>query len=332
MKIALIVIMILLSQKSFSQNANTEIIPTLNHKLNGNTLLYCPTFEISWYNLKQSLFHGEDIEIAHSPFYIKSLNAFSGDVSSLNSKNCLFYSGMVVPSTADSLNKLIGESFPGITTDFTKFIDKIISYACIDLKFSYQKSFNISEEPLVFDGQKVKSFGIKYDPDEFYEIGKQVNIIDYQSDENFILEIGLSNKEYEIYLAKVPSLENISEIYNRVFSRIKTGKRDTLFTNDVLQIPVIDLETKKIYSELMNKNFKNSCCKKLSLNYAFQSIRFKIDEKGVDFTSEATEDIFCMPKHVMIFNKPFLILIKDVTSVTPLFVGWIENSEYMIKK
>ena len=332
MKETLVIILILISQITFSQDNKTVITPTINHELDGENILYCPTFEISWINLKQSLFEGEDIKIKSSPYYLKYLNDSKVNLEDFSSTQSLTYSGIVSQAIADSLNKIKNRQFSQIETNFSEYIGSLISYACIDLKLKYKTDFEIMHYPLVFDSNKVKSFGIKFNPYDHKEIGKQVSVIDYKNEDNFIVELKLNDKDYELYLAKVPSEENVYEIYNQVNLRIEKGIRDTLFFNDYLQIPIIDFDLKRVYSELMNKNFKNKCCNDLYFNSVYQSIKLRMDEKGVDMVSESLEEVFCVAKHFMIFNKPYMILIKKSDSDLPIFVGWIENSEFMIKE
>jgi len=330
MKETLVIILILISQITFSQDNKTVITPTIHHELDGKNILYCPTFEISWTNLRESLFEGEDIKIKPSPDYLKHLNDSKVKLEEFNSSHSLAYSGIVSQAIADSLNKIRNRQFYQIETDFSDYIGSLISYACIDLKLKYKTDFEIMHYPLDFDSNRVKSFGIKYNPYDHKEIGKQVSVIDYKNEDDFVVELKLNDTDYELYLAKVPSKENIHEIYNQVNLRIETGIRDTLVFNDYLQIPIIDFDLKRIYSELMNKNFKNKCCNDLYFNSVYQSIKLRMDEKGVDMVSESLEEVFCVPKHFMIFNKPYMILIRKLDTDLPIFIGWIENSEFMI--
>lgn len=330
MKEILITILILLFQFSYSQDMDTEIIPVLNHELNGKNILYCPTFEISWYNLQQTFFNGENIIVENSPDYLKYLNDTKVNINDYSLTNSLIFSGIVKSRTADSLNSIKERDFPEIQTNFTDYIGSLISYACIDLKLKYQTSFQIWN-PTRFNGISVESFGFQYNPEDNLESGKQVSIIDYKGPDDFIIEISLSNDDFELYLAKIPPEKNVCEIYNQAKSRIRNGKRETLVNRDILQIPIIDLNTKRIYTELMNIGFKNKCCQEQSLDFAFQSIKFRMDEKGVDMISESISGWRDPPKHRMVFNRPFLIIIMNKQSNSPIFLGWIENSQFMIK-
>jgi hypothetical protein len=333
MKNSLIILFCLITNILFSQDLKTEIIPTLKQELNGNTLLYCPAFEISWNNLKQYQFKGKNIKIKNAPDYLRDINESEININNFNIEQMLILSGIVTPSLADSFNIINDRKFPSNTINFSDYIGSIISYACINMELKYQTDFEIVDHPLWWNGKNIKSFGLLYDSDLNWKIGKQISIIDFKSNDDFIVEIELRNKEHELFFALVPSNENITGIYSQVESRIQNGKRDTLVDRDILQIPVIDLDVTRLYTGLINKKIKNKGCEEFVFRSVSQSIKLKIDETGVDFYSDAVvEEVFSIPKHTMIFDRPFMILIRDVESKEPIFIGWFENSEYMIKK
>jgi serine protease inhibitor len=75
----------------------------------------------------------------------------------------------------------------------------------------------------------------------------------------------------------------------------------------------------------------------LSILLALQNIRFQMTEKGVVLQSEARMEIGCAaepqlpPAHVMIFDKPFLLMMARAKSKRPYFACWIANPELLVK-
>ncbi len=82
-------------------------------------------------------------------------------------------------------------------------------------------------------------------------------------------------------------------------------------------------------------------CNKLAyvISKAYQQISFKLDRGGAEVQSkseivvstESARKIAKNPKN-MIFNKPFLVLLKRKDNPNPYFYSWIENSELMLEK
>ena len=38
-----------------------------------------------------------------------------------------------------------------------------------------------------------------------------------------------------------------------------------------------------------------------------------------------------VPKHKMVFNKPFLVLLERTGATTPYFAVWVDNAELLIQ-
>ena len=73
----------------------------------------------------------------------------------------------------------------------------------------------------------------------------------------------------------------------------------------------------------------------LFLLRAVQSTKFVMNEKGVELKSESSMSFGCAkhmepePKHRMIFDKPFLILMERNRSKVPYFALWVDNPEIL---
>jgi hypothetical protein len=74
----------------------------------------------------------------------------------------------------------------------------------------------------------------------------------------------------------------------------------------------------------------------LRLLMALQIIRFQMDEVGVRLKSEAVMHFGCSaeyrpkPQHVMIFDKPFLLMLSRAGAKQPYFAVWVENAELLV--
>jgi hypothetical protein len=70
---------------------------------------------------------------------------------------------------------------------------------------------------------------------------------------------------------------------------------------------------------------------------ASQRIYFDLNEEGVTLESEAAMTFGCSaqppprPRHIMIFDKPFLIIMRRAGANQPYFATWIDNAELLIK-
>jgi hypothetical protein len=70
---------------------------------------------------------------------------------------------------------------------------------------------------------------------------------------------------------------------------------------------------------------------------AMQNTRFQLDEKGVRLRSESHLTFGCAaqykppPSHVMVFDKPFLIMLTRAGAKAPHFALWVDNPEVLVQ-
>ena len=202
---------------------------------------------------------------------------------------------------------------------------------------------------LVFDNQKVTSFGVNgYDD---YEKLKTVKIIYYKNDNNFIIKLLPKEREHEIILFKTSeSFNSIAEMTTEIkklteigISEIKNDKINWKYyinEEDELIIPKFNFNIETNYTSLEGNNF-NAEKQNYIIEKALQRTAFKLDESGAIIESEAEIEVAAVeeieeiekpkPKK-MIFDKPFLILLKRKDAKNPYFGLWTTNTELMIKE
>ena len=105
-------------------------------------------------------------------------------------------------------------------------------------------------------------------------------------------------------------------------------------------MPEFNFNIETNYSTLEGNNFKSNK-QNFKIERAWQRTAFILDESGAEIESEAefeavTEEIeeeYEKPKpKKMIFDKPFLILLKRTDPQNPYFGLWTINTELMIKE
>jgi hypothetical protein len=73
----------------------------------------------------------------------------------------------------------------------------------------------------------------------------------------------------------------------------------------------------------------------LMLLSAVQNIRFQMNEKGVVLRSEAEVHFGCaamapMPEHIMVFDRPFMVMMLKKDAPLPYFALWVDNAELLV--
>lgn len=117
------------------------------------------------------------------------------------------------------------------------------------------------------------------------------------------------------------------DAHERLSPRLNQG-------SEVLRIPKIDLEVLHRYSELVNKQLLNQGCQDYFIAEALQAIKFRLDEKGADLSSEAAIEMtlgYVVQPRRFVFDRPFLLCLKERESQVPYLAVWVDNSEFLVR-
>jgi hypothetical protein len=80
----------------------------------------------------------------------------------------------------------------------------------------------------------------------------------------------------------------------------------------------------------------NTPVKNLVTSEVKQLVRFQLNEKGAVLKSEATIAVAALAiarplnLHIMVFDKPFLILMKQARAPRPYFALWVGNASLLV--
>ena len=307
--------------KELSEFEKTEFIPTLEHKVaKDKNTIYCATFLFAWEELTKSF---NSIEFPED----------NTDIVLLNKSNSF---KNVLKKDEYKISQEVDGDFVNIKAEFNKSLP-------FELKLQSFKN------KLTFKGQKVSSFGVH--GNDSYEQLKIVKIIYYKDDNNFIIKLLPKDKKHEIILFKTDEVFNsIAEMTLEIEKLTEIGKAEVkneknswkyyYDVEDLVIIPKFSFNIQTNYKTIEGTSFAADG-ENYDIIKAWQRTAFILDESGAEIESEAeieyvTEEIeedYEKPKpKKMIFDKPFLILLKRTDAKNPYFGLWTTNSELMIKE
>lgn len=326
-----------------SQLKNTVMVPYLSAGIQkGQNLVYCSTFQLAWNELRNNIIK-DDIKIDGNPEisdYLNSSHVSKGDLF----EDCyVAKAGLKKDDIINTINKELRKKF-GISavqldSNTIENPDDILAYAYLNKKISFKYLFEDLDNLLTFQtesGKKsVESFGIRmYQNNAGYDkMITQVDIIDYQSDDDFIIKLHGENPEDEIILAKTDPEDTLQDTVQVVEKRIKSGSTCSIDANDKLWIPVINFNLNKHYDELENKGIINSKFTGYYIKEALQNLRFRLNKGGAETESgaklELTLGVTPRKEKNLIFDKPFLVYLKEKDKTYPYVAIWVDNAEIM---
>ncbi len=324
--ISLIVLFGCNSDREFSERKNlsefnkTIFVPTLEHKItNDSNYIYCATLLFAWDEIRKQI---------ESPLTISEKDY---DLNLVH--NSSTFEDVLKSEEYDASGEIDG--------------DKIKARAVFKKSLPYKnKLINFNGE-LTFDGQRVSSFGVRgFDS---YKLLRIIEIMYYKNDDDFIIKLLPENTEHEILLFKTTKeFHSLVEMKNEIEKLTLLGQSESknektnwkyqLSEDDKVVIPKFDFNIETNYTGLEGCRF-NTKDQNFLVTKAWQSTAFIFDENGAKIKSEsvfeaATEEMDedrPKPKK-MIFDKPFLILLKRVDADNPYFGLWTSNAELMIKE
>lgn len=306
--------------KKLSEYKKTQFIPTLEHKIsNDKNSVYCATLLFAWDEIRKQI--NSPFTISNDYFDLKLLN------NSTSFENVLKNNEYEVSGEVDG--------------------DIITARAEFNKSLPFELKLQNFKNKLAFDGQKVSSFGVN--GNDSYEQLEIVKIIYYKNDNNFIIKLLPKDKEHEIILYKTDqSFNSVAEMTKEIDSLTEIGKTEKknekikwkyyYKEEDIVIIPKFKFNIETNYTTLEGNNFKSKK-QNFQIERAWQRTAFILDESGAEIESEAKEiteaieEMYEKPKpKKMIFDKPFLILLKRTDAKNPYFSLWITNTELMKKE
>lgn len=308
--------------------------------VNGKNLLYCSTFQIAWNAFCDDIIK-EPLRLKGNPLIAQMLNKRLTGKEDISEDCYLSMAGFNKDGIVEKIKQALKEKFnetPGIDISLSR-PDDILSYAFLLKDLKFKKDFESLDKPIMFNGSiPVQAFGIKeYAYDEGHmSLGEQVSVLYYNNDSDFIVGLKSVSPKDEIIVAKIVPQKTMLEAINSVFNRINTAQPSSLKEKETLQIPKLDFDVLHSYSELVAKDVLNKGFESYSIAKAIQSIRFRLNEKGALLKSEAAM-VFKMailtekPRN-FIFDKPFLICLKEKGAKYPYFAMWVDNAELLLKE
>jgi len=330
-------------QINSSELSKTTVTSYLQEGMPANkNVLYCSTFQIAWDRLCDDILD-EPLQLSGDPVAAKMLNERLTGEDDISEACYVAMAGYNRDNIVDEIVKALKEKFdekPGLDLALNN-PDDILAYAFLLKDLKFDEEFESLQRPIRFNGSTpVQAFGIKkYAFSKAHnKLSGQLDILDYKNDDDFIIGLRSDSPDDEIILAKVSAKSTLLETIRSVLGRISNKPPSKIREDERLNIPKLDFDVLHLYKGLMGKQFLNKGFEKHFIAKAVQSIRFRLNEKGALLKSEAAMIAPTMapgapPKiRNFIFDKSFLILLKEKGTQYPYFAMWVDNTELLLKE
>ena len=294
--------------------------------------VWCITFQLVWNDFMDKITNGKPVElVGGNPPLVDELNKKLYTAEDISENSYYKVQGEVSPALKRQIEKAIYKKFKE-KSDIIGMVNwnaknAYIFYAMLKKEFNFLTPFEILSSAPFNDSENVKYFGIKKTSDD--KLRDNVDVLFYNGDE---YAVKLTTKENEdVILYRTEKTDDFATLFDFVMNNSKPEK---FATSDTLKIPNIDINKMISYNELCNK--KVSGTDKV-ITQAIQTIKFKLDNKGGSLKSEAIIGLMRTSlapdnsRHFL-FDKPFVLFLKEQGKDKPYFATRIENTEFLVKE
>jgi len=309
----------------------------------GKNVVWCATFQLAWNELCQAI--GEDVRLNKPVPMVAALNRKSVTRDALDDASYVAEAGMIGDGLVERIEKGLARKFRGAARptlhDQLRALppDGWGAYAYLFKQLLFQTAFTQMDYPMVFDDEhngdhNVAAFGIGcYSPEAAASgaMGRQVAILDYRDYDDFVIELQTRSKDDRLILAMVRPAKTLGATAEGVWRRVERTKPQRMVLSDRLEIPVLDFDLARAYSEIVDLHVvsNNKRVDGQRVVFANQTIRFRLDERGAVVKSEAATGLFGGGR-AYIFSRPFLILLRRRQAKAPYLAMWIGNAELLV--
>ncbi|MFH4355000.1 MAG: hypothetical protein WDW21_05670 [Neisseriaceae bacterium] len=235
------------------------------------------------------------------------------------------------PQTVQLINREVKEKFPQKTfSDLNLLLGDrdFLAYAYLFKTVKYKSPF--AKDQLSFAGQPVDAFSAKN-----MTMRKNVSLLDYRNDDQFIVRLALQNEGEELYLVKGYSLTSADQLVALLGSK-KDNPLVPLNSRDEFKAPKLVVDAESQHKDLNNLVLLNQGFRGYRLGALIEKIKFNMDEVGARVENEAYIGVRSMaalppPPKKLILDQPYWVVLKEKQAQSPYFILEVRNTEFMKK-
>jgi hypothetical protein len=319
----------------------TVIVPTLEAPLSGGTnVIWCGTMQLAWNEL--CALTGEDVHMENEDPAVGQLNRRAVTTEDLDERTFIATAVLADAASLSDLRKRVAAKYNGLVTPElipsadTLPQNSVLVYSSLFVNMPFQWAFDRLKRPLRFGADDVTAFGIDDDlGDRERLVRSQVKVFDFRDSDNFVVELKTKRARHQLILAKLPPEATLEGTVRSALTRMTAPPNQSPSWFNHLIVPIADYDLVRRYPELVGRPLRvqNPSFANQPIIAANQSIRFKLDERGAVLKSESSYTVaakYAEQPPDLIFDKPFLVLLKCANSDKPYFAMWVDNTEVLV--
>ena len=322
-----------------SFTGKVPMTPTYTSKLStmDSNKVWVGTFNLVWNDFMNDVVKGKiEFEDGESEL-ANELNKQSFKANQLSENSYFKIHGQAM---GEDLKNKIKNGIKQKFNEDSKLIDRIdwndpngyVLYAILKKEFNFLEPFSTAMGSMKFNNSetRVKCFGV--DCSTKPEASKNVEILFYNSEEDFAIKLKTKEGEDVILYKTTGENKSFEENYEEIKKQQSGYYGKTTFEeDDMLRIPFIKVNAEINYDELCGREIKNSG---YYIKQALQTIDFELNNIGGSVKSEAaiddTKEGIIKNSRKMIFDSDFILYLKEENKEQPYFALKVDNTDVLV--
>lgn len=313
---------LLLFSPSFA--ANIDILPTMSSKTNVQDRVWVGTFQLVWNDFMDKIAFNQIKFPAGTPVIVNELNKQEFTEEDISSRCYYKYLGNIQKNTKKTIAKAIKRKFNETSDildqlDLTPSKQRFIVYAMLKKDFKFVVPFDKLGKS-AFRNMEAEYFGISKESQK--ELDNGVEVLFYDNPSAFAVKLDTKGND-EVYLYKTSNTKTFNYIYEDMLKKESAYKGNKKFAEvDELKIPNLNFFEEKIFEEICGNRVKGT---NLTIDQAMESVRFNMDNTGVELKSEAAiiaTMTALLPQdepRYFFFDDTFVVFLKEKNRAKPYF-------------
>ena len=305
--------------------AAIEVQPTMMSKSNEQDRVWVATFQLVWNDFMDKVVFNPIRFREGTPSSVQELNRQEIKAEDLSEKCYYKMAGKVTKKTKKQISKAIKKKL-GETSDLLDKLDlfprndMLIIYAMLKKDFEFTRKFDKLGKSYFGENQEAEYFGIS--PESNKLLGNGVKVLFYNSSNDYAVKLVTKDKD-EVFLYRNDSNKPFKLLYADMLKKNMLYQDAKDFSNvDELKVPNLSFFEEKSLDELRGKRIMGT---NYVINQALETIKFSMDNKGVDLKSEAAMTIMTMSAQpdisprLFYFDDTFVVFLKEKDKKNPYF-------------
>lgn len=322
----------------------TLMVATLETPLpEGKSVIWCGAFQLAWNRLKSDVVR-EPLRVQGADALCTTLNSSPFGDADLAPDSFYAAAGMTTDGILNRIRSEMKGRFPEIQPSLPEGADlSAVAYAYLAATLKFKHAYRDQQEGIAFrEGsgnlKRVRGFGVlPRDAHHFHDAFYQPWVLHHGSAnpvDEVVVDLDPTSSPHQILVAMMKRPASLAEAVSWVHEKTRGDEARGFMGGETLLVPEVAIGILHRFAELEGKVVLNKALQGNFISVAQQSVQFRLHRGGAELRAEAALATAkaAGPREKplqIIFDRPFLLIMKRRASPRPYFAAWVDNVELL---